>query len=234
MNRKGRREIVWKFYDNFAGEYDNDRYGSDEQKSVNESTRRVVMNLLGDVMSKSVLDCGCGTGRFAELFIGKQARVVGMDISTNMINIANNKVPSAEFVRGDVFKMPFKDGQFDIAICFQVLTHLHEYERPLLEMKRIIKDNGTIIIDIRNILSPFNFLYNLRQRVMYRGRKYYPHYTHIWHLKQICDRIGLDIVKFRGVSSLNKTINVDSRIGKYLAPTLVLKILAKDIFRVQR
>jgi len=213
--KKTRREIVWKFYDNFAEDYEQNRYSSDKQKKISEYAKAVVLDLVGDVEHKTVLDCGCGTGRFADLFVQRGAIVIGMDISENMTKIAKKKVPSAEFVIGDVFNTPFKERQFDIVVCSQVLTHLHEYKKPLLEMKRVIKENGTIVTDIRNILWPFRPLQILRQK-MVKNREYNPHYTHIGNIKKICNEIGLEMEEFRG-AGLFKRI-------KYIAPTLTLKI----------
>lgn len=214
--KRTRREVVRTFYDNFARNYDQNRYRSDQQKKIDERAKSVVLDLAGDVEHKLMLDCGCGTGRFADLFEQRGARVVGMDTSENMIKIAKKKVPSAEFVIGDVFNMPFKERQFDILVCSQVLTHLHEYKKPLLEMKRIIKENGTITIDIRNILWPFRPLQILKQKIA-RNREYAPHYTHAGNIKKICNSIGLEIEKFRGVGLFFNRI-------KYIAPTLILKI----------
>ena len=120
--KKTRREIVRTFYDNFARNYDQNRYSSDKQKKTDERAKSAVLDLVGNVKHKTVLDCGCGTGRFADLFEQRGARVVGMDTSENMIKIAKKKVPSAEFIIGDVFNMPFKESQFDIVVCSQVLT----------------------------------------------------------------------------------------------------------------
>ena len=214
--KRTRREIVRAFYDNFARNYDQNRYRSDQQKKIDERAKSVVLDLAGDVEHKLMLDCGCGTGRFAGLFEQRGARVVGMDTSGNMIKIAKKKVPSAEFVIGDVFSMPFKERQFDIVVCSQVLTHLHEYKKPLLEMKRIIKENGTITIDIRNILWPFRPLQILKQKIA-RNREYAPHYTQAGNIRKICNSIGLEIEEFRGVGFLFNRI-------KYIAPTLILKI----------
>ncbi len=214
--KKTRREIVRTFYDNFAKNYDQNRYSSDQQKKTDERAKSVVLDLAGDVEHTLVLDCGCGTGRFADLFEQRGARVVGMDTSENMIKITKKKVPSAEFIIGDMLNTPFKERQFDIVVCSQVLTHLHEYKKPLLEMKRIIKENGTIIIDIRNILWPFRPLQILKQKIA-RNCGYEPHYTRTGNIKKICNSIGLKIEEFRGVGFLFSRL-------KYIAPTLILKI----------
>jgi len=213
--KRTRREIARTFYDNFAKNYDQNRYGSDKQKKINESAKAAVLDLVGHVKHKTVLDCGCGTGRFTDLFAQQGAKVVGMDISENMTKNAKKKVPSAEFITGDVFSTPFRETQFDIVVCSQVLTHLHEYKKPLLEMKRVTKENGIIVIDIRNILWPFRPIQILKQKL--ERDEYNPHYTQLRNVRKICNEIGLEIEEFRGVGFPSKRI-------RNMAPTLILKI----------
>ena len=213
--KRTRREIARTFYDNFAENYDQTRYSSDKQQKADEYAKAVVLDLVGGVEHKTILDCGCGTGRFTDLFVQQGAKVVGMDISENMVKIAKKKAPSAEFIIGDVFSTPFGETQFDIVMCSQVLTHLHEYKKPLLEMKRVTKENGIIVIDIRNILWPFRPIQILKQKLE-REDEYNPHYTHLRNMKRICNETGLEIEEFRGVGALGRI--------KYIAPTLILKI----------
>lgn len=219
--KRTRKEVVAKFYDSFAEDYDQNRYSSGKQKKIDEYAKAVVLDLVGDVEHKTVLDCGCGTGRFADLFVQRGATVVGMDISENMTKIAKKKTPLAEFIIGDVFNMPFKEKEFDLLVCSQLLTHLHQYKEPLLEMKRVINQNGTIIIDIRNILWPFRPLQILKQKII-RNSEYDPHFTQVRNIKKICNEIGLEIEEFRGVGFHFERI-------KYIAPTLILKIKNKQL-----
>ena len=213
--KKTRREVVQTFYNNFAKNYEQNRYASDKQKKADECAKAVVMELVGDVKYKTVLECGCGTGRFADRFVQQGAKVVGMDISENMVEIAKKKIPSAEFIIGDLFSIPIRETQFDIVVCSQVLTHLHEYKKPLLEMKRITKENGIIVIDIRNMLWPFRPIQILKQKLG-RDDECNPHYTHLGNIGKICNEIGLEIEEFRGVGALGSK--------KYIAPTIILKI----------
>lgn len=224
-----RKQIVWKFYDDFADDYDASRYSTDKQKLIDISAKAVVLDLLGNIEGKSILDCGCGTGRFADIFVRSGANAIGMDISENMLSIAKKKVPGAKFIRGDVFSLPFKEKEFDIVVCSQVLTHLHKYKEPLLEMRRVMKENGTIIIDIRNILWPLRPLQILKQKII-GYNEYNPHFTHIGNIKKICSEIGLKIEDFRGIGFrfLNNINDAEEgkKIWRSFAPTLILKIIA--------
>src|SRR3989338_4365877 len=90
---------VQKFYDTFAKNYDKNRYGNRKQLAIDAIAKKIVLDLLSEekLESLNVLDCGCGTGRFAQLFSDKKATVVGVDSSPNMLAMAQKKVPNATF-----------------------------------------------------------------------------------------------------------------------------------------
>jgi ubiquinone/menaquinone biosynthesis C-methylase UbiE len=232
--KKIRRETVRKFYDNFAKNYDKNRYSSNEQKIIDSVTKKIVGDFVGDLKNKSILDCGCGTGRFAEFFAHKGAKINGIDISENMLNVARDKVPCATFAKADIFSLPFNNNTFDIIICSQVLTHLHKYKEPLAEMKRVLKDKGIIIIDVRNVLWPYRLPMLAKRLVMDFDKDYYPDYISIWRIKKICKKLGLEVREFRGLGFPVKTKKIErmsaemrksSSIVRYIAPTLILKIV---------
>lgn len=231
------KEKVRGFYNNFAKDYDKNRYASEDQKFNDTFAKKIVAEIVGDCNGKMVLDCGCGTGRFVEFFYKAGAVIVGSDISDNMLKIAKERVPTATFVKADVFSLPFKDKNFDIVICSQVLTHLHNYEKPLSEMKRVLKDNGIIVIDVRNILWPSRLPILIRKMFKINSKSdgdYNPDYVSIIKIKKICDKIGLKVEDFFGTGfprakqdQMNEELKKSRSKLKYIAPTLILKIIKK-------
>ena len=235
--KQGRKEIVYTFYNHFAKAYDESRYSSEEQKITDSITKQVVLELVGDTKNKLILDCGCGTGRFVEFFTRKSSRVIGVDISENMLKLAKAKIPNANLSRVDIFFLPFKANTFDVIICSQVLTHLHNYKEPLLQMRRVLKDDGAIIIDIRNILFPYALFDTLKRAIRKSSEEYYPNYVSILRMGKICNGIGLRIdefrgaglsIKVRGIERMKKEIKRSKSKLRYVAPTLLLKIVKKE------
>ncbi len=198
-----RRRTVHAFYDNLAEKYDESRYGSDQQKAIDNATKSAYLQLMGQVARKKVLDSGCGSGRFSILLRQLKADVVSLDISHNMLNELRKKINGeGAFVRADTFSLPFIDQSFDIVICSQVLTHLHRYEEPLMEFARVLKKNGIILIDIRNILNPRCLYRSFLERAIVSlvdQLQYLPHYTHIFRIKSICNSAGLKLTKYIGI-----------------------------------
>ena len=53
-----------------------------------------------------------------------------------------------KFVLGNSYKLPFKDDEFDLIVCSEVLEHLHEYNDALKEIKRVLKPRGYFLASV--------------------------------------------------------------------------------------
>jgi len=84
----------------------------------------------------SVLDIGCGTGRFLLPFTRKDIRAVGIDISKKMLVKAKGKGLD-DIVRGEASHLPFKDDGFDAAFMSSVLHLLADWKGALKEACRV-------------------------------------------------------------------------------------------------
>lgn len=98
-----------------------------------------------------VLDLACGTGEFERLLLQDhpQQQMIGIDISTEMLAIAQCKLQgyqSVLFQQGSATAIPSKDECFDVVVC---ASAFHYFEYPLealLEIKRVLKPNGKVVI----------------------------------------------------------------------------------------
>jgi SAM-dependent methyltransferase len=96
----------------------------------------------------SALDVGCGSGGAAARLKGRAgvASVVGLDASELAIGLASRyDVP---LVRGDALALPFGDGSFDVATCFDVWQHLDPGDdlRAAAELRRVLRPGGVAIV----------------------------------------------------------------------------------------
>lgn len=118
------------------------------------TARRVVRP--GDV----VLDAACGTGdlALADLRAGA-ARVVGVDFSERMLELAARKSSAVEWVRGDLGRLPFPDGTFQAATIGFGLRNVADRGEALRELGRVLAPGGRLgILEItraRGPLAPF-------------------------------------------------------------------------------
>lgn len=99
-----------------------------------------------------VLDVCCGTGDQAIHYARKNITATGVDLSPNMIRLAEKKkrklgLSNVSFQLADALHLPFGDGFFDYA---SICLGLHEKERIarniiISEMKRVVRKNGALI-----------------------------------------------------------------------------------------
>lgn len=101
----------------------------------------------------NVLDAGCGTGYGLELIAdGGARRTVGIDISELAVAEAAkaNRSDAVEVLEGDVRNLPFSNGEFDLAVCFEVIEHVEEPETVLDELARVLAPHGLLCISTPN------------------------------------------------------------------------------------
>jgi arsenite methyltransferase len=100
----------------------------------------------------AVLDLGCGAGFdafVAALAVGPAGRVVGVDLSPEMLAVAErgrvqSGLPTLEFREADVEALPFPDASFDIALSNGVLNLTPDKPAALREVFRILKPGGRL------------------------------------------------------------------------------------------
>lgn len=102
---------------------------------------------------EKVLDVACGTGRHIEALAREDGvSVTGIDIVPKHVELAKAKVPDADIRLGSWFELPFENKSFDAAYClgrsFTHNTTLPDAVQSLREIRRVIKDDGFIIIDL--------------------------------------------------------------------------------------
>ena len=107
--------------------------------------------LVPQIKNKIVLDLGCGTGKFMQKFYDKATKYYGLDLSDQQLNIAKRKVDSnsVEFICCSAENILLPDNSVDIIIATWVLGTILELDRRnkvLAEMRRVLKDNGSIYL----------------------------------------------------------------------------------------
>ena len=95
------------------------------------------------------LDVACGTGDFALELAARVApggKVVGVDFSEPMLELARAKAPSLEFKAANALALPFGDDEFDAATVGFGARNFSSLERGLLEMARVVRPGGRVVV----------------------------------------------------------------------------------------
>ena len=108
----------------------------------------------------NVLDVGSATGCLLKMLASKyQFEGIGLDISYQMTEIAQNQYPEFSFVTGSAMQIPFEGQSFDVLICSASFHHFPNPETFLREAERVLKPGGKLVIaEIR--MPIFHGLYN--------------------------------------------------------------------------
>ena len=117
--------------------------------------------ILSDFLMKGnlktvILEIGCGAGELTSS-VKKHIRVVGMDLSLDLLRFAKEANKGVEYIQADALAIPFEDQTFDFVVGDGILHHL-DLIAALNEIKRVLKDNGSILFFEPNMLNPQIFL----------------------------------------------------------------------------
>jgi ubiquinone/menaquinone biosynthesis C-methylase UbiE len=110
----------------------------------------IILEVLGDIKNKKVLDAGCGDGYLSRKLAKLGAKVTGVEISQKMLDYAlkeqkQNRSP-INYNQADCTSMAFlPDKSFDIVITNNVIQDVAEYHSAFKEFSRVLKPGGTYL-----------------------------------------------------------------------------------------
>ena len=95
----------------------------------------------------AVLDAACGTGRHAAVLAKQGCKVIAVDLSTAMLNVARSKLKKKADLRlGDLLHLPLEVADVDAAVCSLALTYLTDLRPVLTELRRVLRPGGQLVL----------------------------------------------------------------------------------------
>ena len=104
---------------------------------------------LESLRGKSVLEVGCGAGRFTELLLEAGGRVFATDLSIAVeANDENCHAAADYFVcQADLRQLPARPASFDVVLCLGVIQHTPDPEETIAVLGSFVKPGGLLVID---------------------------------------------------------------------------------------
>ena len=115
-----------------------------------------LFSLLPDLSEKSVLDLGCGFGEHCVLYVKKGARrVVGIDISEKMLEIAKIENPDSciEYVNMPMEELDRIDGEFDVVISSLAFHYVEDFAGVVKNIHELLVPGGELLFSQENPLN---------------------------------------------------------------------------------
>ncbi len=112
-----------------------------------------IEKLLEKNKSITVLDLGCGTGNYLlgqqEHYSGVDIKWIGIDLSTDMLNIAKSKNLTAEFINANAEDFKLEENSVDLIVCNFAFHHFENKQKALANIYSTLKKGG--VLKFRNI-----------------------------------------------------------------------------------
>ncbi len=143
--------------------------GSDYQQSFWEQGGReyedraeaIALRRMLPKSGKLMLELGAGAGRNTPRYAGFE-RIVLLDYSTTQLAQAQEKLrrsdpqgaaPKYIYVAADVYRLPFRDRQFDAATMIRTLHHMADAPKALSQIRNVLRPNAVFILEFANKLN---------------------------------------------------------------------------------
>ncbi|SFW43537.1 class I SAM-dependent methyltransferase [Luteibacter sp. UNCMF366Tsu5.1] len=164
---------------------------------VMQAEERAMLALLPtNLQGLSILDAGCGSGRYIHHALARDAaRVLGVDLSDAMLARATEALGDAAHVglmQGSLDALPLTNDVADLTLCGLTIGHLEHLEPALGELCRVTKLGGTILCsDVHPTGHALGWLRDFKAGGRRYAARHTPHLYSHWHAA--CARLGLAI-----------------------------------------
>jgi ubiquinone/menaquinone biosynthesis C-methylase UbiE len=114
---------------------------------AHENKLKTLLNFLGEVQGKKILDLGCGGGYFSYALAKIGAEVTSVDYSEQAVNFAQKRYPGLNFQVGTVYDLSnYENDEFDYVVMMDIIEHVNDQQKAVEEARRVLKKGGKIIL----------------------------------------------------------------------------------------
>jgi ubiquinone/menaquinone biosynthesis C-methylase UbiE len=140
---------IEKAYNSWSKQYDTN------ENKTRDLDKRSTIETLGKYEFENVLELGCGTGKNTLWLLTKAKKIIGLDFSGEMLNLAKEKISDKKvrFEKADLTKKWDIENEFaDLITCSLTLEHIENLDHIFTQANQKLKKNGLFFI---SELHPF-------------------------------------------------------------------------------
>jgi 2-polyprenyl-3-methyl-5-hydroxy-6-metoxy-1,4-benzoquinol methylase len=130
------------------------------QKFLINNFYSTLISLVRPLLPKTVLDAGCGEGFTLNKLMSNQIGQIieGVEYTKEAITLGKKLFPKAKIEQGSIYSLPYKNNSFDLVLCNEVLEHLENPQKALLEIVRVSKKYAILSVPNEPIFRLSNLL----------------------------------------------------------------------------
>jgi ubiquinone biosynthesis O-methyltransferase len=115
-----------------------------------EIEQRLILDLMGGLAGRRILDVGCGDGALACAAASRGAEVSGVDPDPAILAAADSRAAQAHvratYLNGRVERLPFPNASFDVVVSVTVLCFVPDAAGAVREMARVLRPGGRLVL----------------------------------------------------------------------------------------
>jgi ubiquinone/menaquinone biosynthesis C-methylase UbiE len=116
------------------------------QERGQEPLWNAALDAAGVRANTRLLDAGCGAGGASVLAASRGATVFGIDVAVNLITIARQRLPHADFRIAEAEDLPFSNSELDAAVAINSLQFAANMQLAVHELGRVCRTGGRVVI----------------------------------------------------------------------------------------
>ena len=107
---------------------------------------RVMLERVARRDFQTMLDVGCGEGRFCRMLKAKGIAATGLDTTPELLARARELDPDGAYIEASAEKMPLPDASFDLVVSYLSLIDIPDFRAAIVEMVRVLKPGGVLLV----------------------------------------------------------------------------------------